>query len=608
MTAPLQAVGIMTLAALLAAAPWPRAQVRATSETETVSAETAFADAGAKERAVREALAAASASRTLLKAVHTVVADYEAIARQFPGSGYSDDALWRAARLSEDGFRTFGDEADRVAALRLLQTLVARYPSSKLVAQVPGRLAGLGLPSSPIDASPESRSPSGGETARREQARTRPNSKRVIVRGIRRLVLPDAVRVIIDLDGEAPFRDERLVNPARVFVDLSPTQALPGLVGQTLRFDDEGGVVRQIRVGRHPNDTTRVVLDADGVSSYSVYPLYSPYRLVIDCLRSAPSSLVTSAPATVPAAMPPAILPARQLAPRGGGPPLPRVEPTQGIRAAAVEPVAAASERATPVALLTPPVVIGPPRRNLDGGFSMARQLGLGVSRIVIDPGHGGHDPGAKGTDGTEAELVLDVAQRLERLLTAVPGIDVVLTRRTDEYLSLPERTAIANREKADLFLSIHANASGNRQARGIETYFLDFTNSAGAAAVAARENAASGQTMAALPEAVRAIALNSKRDESRDFATLVQRALVRKLRASNRAVRDLGVKQAPFAVLIGASMPSVLAEVSFLTNSHEAKLLKGDVYRQRIAEALFDAVRRYQRSLKRADTVARQP
>ena len=183
-----------------------------------------------------------------------------------------------------------------------------------------------------------------------------------------------------------------------------------------------------------------------------------------------------------------------------------------------------------------------------------------------------------------------------------------MLTRRSDDYLSLPERTAIANREKADLFLSIHANASGNRQARGIETYFLNFAKSASAAAVAARENAGSGQTMAALPEAVRAIALNSKLDESRDLATLVQRALVQKLRASNRAVRDLGVKQAPFAVLIGAAMPSVLAEVSFLTNAHEAKLLKADVYRQRIAEALFDAIRRYQRSLKRADTVARQP
>ena len=136
-------------------------------------------------------------------------------------------------------------------------------------------------------------------------------------------------------------------------------------------------------------------------------------------------------------------------------------------------------------------------------GVSMARQLGLGVSRIVIDPGHGGHDPGAKGKGVTEAELVLDVALRLEKLLEKVAGVEVILTRRTDEFIPLQERTAIANREGADLFLSIHANASPNAQARGVETYFLNFANNLSAAAVAARENAASGQAMGALPDFV---------------------------------------------------------------------------------------------------------
>jgi N-acetylmuramoyl-L-alanine amidase len=235
----------------------------------------------------------------------------------------------------------------------------------------------------------------------------------------------------------------------------------------------------------------------------------------------------------------------------------------------------------------------------------MARQLGLGISRIVIDPGHGGHDPGAKGDDITEAELVLDVALRLEKMLLKVQGVDVVLTRRTDEFVGLQERTAIANRENADLFLSIHANASENGQARGIETYFLNFANNLSAAAVAARENAASGQAMAALPDFVKAIALNNKLDESRQFATDVQRLMIERLRPANKTVRDLGVKQAPFVVLIGAAMPSVLAEVSFVTNPQEAKLLRGSAYRQRIADALYSAIRKYQTSLRSVGSIA---
>jgi N-acetylmuramoyl-L-alanine amidase len=257
-----------------------------------------------------------------------------------------------------------------------------------------------------------------------------------------------------------------------------------------------------------------------------------------------------------------------------------------------------------PAAPPAPPTL---PSKSSTGGFSMARQLGLGVSRIVIDPGHGGHDPGAQGKGVTEAELVLDVALRLEKLLAKAPGTEVILTRRTDEFIPLPERTAIANRESADLFLSIHANASPTPQARGIETYFLNFANNLSAASVAARENAASGQTMGALPDFVKAIALNNKLDESRDFATHVQHAMIDRLKPANKTVKDLGVKQAPFVVLIGAAMPSVLAEISFVTNPQEARLLKGTVYRQRIAEALFNAIRKYQAALKNVSTVALQ-
>jgi N-acetylmuramoyl-L-alanine amidase len=245
------------------------------------------------------------------------------------------------------------------------------------------------------------------------------------------------------------------------------------------------------------------------------------------------------------------------------------------------------------------------PSANVEGRFSLSRQLGLGINRIVIDPGHGGHDPGTKGRGLSEAELVLDVARRLETLLLKEPGVEVMLTRRTDVFVPLEERTAIANREGADLFLSIHANSSRNTKAGGVETYFLNFASNPDAEAVAARENSASGRTMHSLPDIVRAITLNNKLDESRDFATLVQRAMIENLAKANGDVRDRGVKQAPFVVLIGAGMPSVLAEIAFMTHSQESRLLKTPAYRQRIAESLFQGIRRYQRSLKAVTAVA---
>jgi N-acetylmuramoyl-L-alanine amidase len=401
--------------------------------------------------------------------------------------------------------------------------------------------------------------------------------------------------------------------------------------------------VRQIRIGRHPNNVTRVVLDANGMTSYSVYPLYGPYRLVIDCLRLKAASTATeinladipgishapaqpapappvprattgsAPPVAVPRVTSPPVLPIRAVSsnwtrrlPSMRRRLLPPVEPAQKTGDAA----AATLDAAPTIGGALPPGPIAQsttPTRNLGGGFSISRQLGLGVSRIVIDAGHGGHDPGAQGKGVTEAELVLDIALRVEKLLQKTPGIEVILTRRTDEFIPLQERTAIANREGADLFLSIHANASHSQEARGIETYFLNFANNLSAASVAARENAASGQAMGALPDLVKSIALNNKLDESRDFATQVQRAMLERLRVTNKTVKDLGVKQAPFVVLIGAAMPSVLAEISFVTNTQEARLLKGNAYRQRIADALFNAIRNYQTSLRNVTTVAHQ-
>ncbi len=583
-----------------------------------------YADALAKERAVRAALADEGTIPATIKAARTVVGDFEAIVRRFPTSGYGDDALWHAGQLALDTFRKFGDEREKAAAARLLRALASEYPASKFAGRVPGALAQVDLvtppertrPSPPPQVAPRPASPpeAAPRPSPRPEAAPRPAPpaetpvKLATIKDIRRTVLSDTVRVTIELDSEVAFRDERLEHPARVFVDLPATRASAGFVDRTIRFEGDGDVVRQVRVGRHPNSTTRVVLDVAGISSYSVYPLYSPYRLVIDCIRERPeppAGAAATRPASFrPAAAPP-VLPGRSLAPDSSRALL-TLAPAAGstLRDARADSAALLhSIDITPSA----PLTTRPPTTNLAGGFSIARQLGLGVSRIVIDPGHGGHDPGAAGRGTTEAELVLDIALRLEQLLAKIPAVEVVLTRRTDTYVPLQERTLMANREGADLFLSIHANASPNTLARGVETYFLNFASNRNAEAVAARENAASGQPMGALPDLVKAIALNNKLDESRDFATYVQRAMVARLKGQNKTIKDLGVKQAPFVVLIGAAMPSVLAEISFLTNEQDVRLLKGSTYRQRIAEALFDAIRSYQTSLKGQNKVAQQ-
>ena len=444
------------------------------------------------------------------------------------------------------------------------------------------------------------------------------------IQAIRRTVLPDVVRIAIELDQETDYRYERIDGPVRVFLDLASTEVAPTVAAST-PFDDL--VVKSVRLGPRPNRGTRVVLDLEGAGRHTVFTLYNPYRIVVDIDRRTGAPAVAAAIATTPLPAPvlrvsaPVTRTTRPVvAPAAIATPIPDA-PTERVRVPADEevrpapPVALPPEgapaplpgrrAATGSAATTMLPAPAAPSANVEGRFSLSRQLGLGINRIVIDPGHGGHDPGTKGRGLSEAELVLDVARRLEVLLLKEPGVEVMLTRRTDVYVPLEERTAMANREGADLFLSIHANSSRNSKAGGVETYFLNFASNPDAEAVAARENSASGRTMHSLPDIVKAITLNNKLDESRDFATLVQRAMVENLAKANGGVRDRGVKQAPFVVLIGAGMPSVLAEIAFMTHSQESKLLKTPAYRQRVAESLFQGIRRYQRSLKAVTAVA---
>jgi N-acetylmuramoyl-L-alanine amidase len=234
-------------------------------------------------------------------------------------------------------------------------------------------------------------------------------------------------------------------------------------------------------------------------------------------------------------------------------------------------------------------------RPNAAGDRSLIRALGLKIGKIVIDAGHGGHDTGTIGPNGLlEKDVVLDVAKRLGRLLETRLGAEVVYTRQDDTFVPLETRTAIANRERADLFISVHANSSRDSDARGVETYYLNFTSSPEALEVAARENAVSEKSIHELQDLVKKIALKEKIEESREFAGDVQESLYGGLSLNNAGVRNRGIKKAPFIVLIGANMPSILAEISFVSNPTDERKLETTEHRQRIAESLYRGVSKY--------------
>ena len=230
-----------------------------------------------------------------------------------------------------------------------------------------------------------------------------------------------------------------------------------------------------------------------------------------------------------------------------------------------------------------------------DGQRTLQRALGLKIGKIVIDPGHGGHDSGTIGDGGImEKDVVLDVALRLGTLLHARLGADIIYTRSDDTFIPLETRTAIANKSEADLFLSIHANSSDDETARGVETYYLNFTAQPDALDVAARENAVSDQGVHQLADLVKKITLKDKIDESREFASDVEQSLYDGLRKGNDGLKNRGTKKAPFVVLIGANMPSILTEISFVTNGKDAAQLRTPAYRQRVADSLYRGIAVY--------------
>lgn len=358
------------------------------------------------------------------------------------------------------------------------------------------------------------------------------------IENIRHVSVPGYTRVIVTLSAKADYKHFQLAadrdRPSRIVVDFSPARIEATAQAPTLVND---GLLENIRTGQFAADTARVVLDLERAGSYTAFPLYSPYRLIVD---------VQAAAGQVRKAQ---------------GTPTPRPEPAvRPARAVAAEP----------------------------------------KYRVMIDPGHGGRDPGAVGVGGLkEKTVVLDVSRTLGRKLEARLPVEVLFTRTSDVFVPLPERTARANAANVDLFLSIHANASENAHAQGVETYYLNNTNDRATIRLARMENGL-GPMQAVLHEdptlslLLSDMVQNQKVDGSIALANAIQTSIIPQVSRRHRQVRNLGVKKGPFYVLVGAHMPCVLVEVSFLTHRVQGRLLRSAEYREAIAEGIFQGVAQF--------------
>lgn len=426
------------------------------------------------------------------------------------------------------------------------------------------------------------------------------------VTGIRSWSHAGWTRVIIQTSGPFVYRSDRAYNPDRLFIDIA--DALPWIDHQHAATYAVGdGNVRQVRIAETAPHTTRVVFDLTGRIDFTISRLNAPDRMVIEihpfgksmpAPRSLAKTFVYPAPPPHQRVSLPSTPPPIAPMPAASAPSLASLPDPQWPASKLADRVAKPLQtRAAPTAAIA----------SQNAGRSLTRALGLKVNRIVIDAGHGGHDDGTIGPHGVlEKDVVLDVALRLARLVQDRMGVEVVLTRSDDTFIPLHERTAIANERKADLFLSIHANSSPAPEVAGTETFFLNVSSSPGAVDVAARENAGSENSVGELRDLIQSITTNDKIEESRTFAQDVQDSIQAQDSRANANAQNRGVKRAPFVVLIGASMPSVLAEIGFLSNDREEANLNKPEYRQKVAEALYKGVLQYSQSLSHFEAAAR--
>lgn len=365
---------------------------------------------------------------------------------------------------------------------------------------------------------------------------------------------PDYTRISLELDRDVTWETHELGKgspgkPGRVYIDLNRTR-----LGKAVRDITIGdGLLKGARVGQYKADVVRVVLDTENIKDFKVFPLSEPARLIID-VRGERRTEIS------------------------------RLE----------ESISTMPERVVVPKLEEQPVVVEKKAKPFKKAVISK------IRRVVVDPGHGGHDPGAVGPNGVqEKDVVLAIGLKLRALLKEELGLDVVMTRSTDVFIPLEERTAIANKVNADLFLSVHANAALNRSAAGIETYYLNLAKTDKVAQLAAKENGTSLEKVSVLQAILFDLMANYKLNDSAHLADEVQKSLHKKVRSHYSDVKNLGVKQGPFYVLVGATMPSILVEAAFLSNAQEESRLKETAYQEMTAEGILEGVRSYIASLK---------
>lgn len=574
------------------------------------------------------------------------VDSYEFLVREYPGHKNCQEALLRIAKLQRDNL------AQTAQAQKTYEEFLKRYPRSPRRREVEEALAELALLQNSDDTSTQANSREDRESSAvartmaveeaRPSAPVHSGGKSISaassaeiprVRRVRTSLNGDATRVTIDLDNTVEFTSGRIASPDRIFFDLHAARLTPEVTRSSIHV--EGDLLTAVRVAQNHAGVVRVALDVNGVKEYTALLTKDPTQLVIDLygnsigaepLRTAGARRAEKTATEESRASETASSPARDsqtvAAKNPGGETAAVSEqwPDSNSKPVATgsldasnkgsnslpdprdRPPSARSRKTKslkPSALDAKPELVRPassPQPLRDGQSTLTRTLGLKIGRIVIDPGHGGHDTGTIGPTGLmEKDLCLDVALRLGKIIDQrLPGADVVYTRSDDSFVPLEERTNIANQAKADLFISIHANSSRDTDARGIETYYLNLKGTSEAMEVAARENATAQEGVHDLESLVKRIAQTEKIDESKEFAADIQESLSNRIQKTSKSVRNRGVRKAPFVVLIGADMPSILTEISFLSNPADEKLLKQPEQRQRVAEGLYQGISSY--------------
>ena len=545
------------------------------------------------------------------------VDSYEFLIREYPSSRYVPDARLRVAKLQNQ----LGNPAAATKSFQEFRRMYPRSPHKREVQEAltelallrnaeTGNLAANNPPAAPAAAAEKLDVPivavhtaaSSGESAKGGEVPR--------VQNIKVQVTPDGTEVVIELEDTVQYVFGRIMNPDRIYFDLHAARLSPAVARGNVQVI--GDLLTRVRVAQNQAEVVRVVLDVNGVQDCAASLLNKPARLVIELYAS--SQLAKPDPVQTAKANRPAKAKVAENQP-AGEPVVVDAASQNTVSAAvttgaansapassspaAVNPEPAATRSTLTKSSKTKPDLVVPavtPQPTRDGQSTLTRALGLKINRIVIDAGHGGHDTGTIGPTGMmEKDLCLDVALRLGKLIRQkLPGADVVYTRSDDAFIPLEERTHIANEAKADLFISIHANSSPDHGASGVETYYLNLKGPPEAMEVAVRENAASQENIHELEDLIKKITRTEKIDESKELAADVQDSLSMRIQRRAGPVKNRGVRKAPFVVLIGADMPSILTEISFLSNPSDEQLLKRPQHRQRVAEGLFAGVTAY--------------